>query len=67
MTEEQKKDAETTAPNQDSGDEVKKDFKGLLGIFKEFGAFSRDLGHFQGIWSIFKGFKFVKSKKRLSP
>ncbi|MAO15754.1 MAG: hypothetical protein CMH44_02545, partial [Muricauda sp.] len=36
MTEEQKKDAETTAPNQDSGDEVKKDFKGLLGSVRKF-------------------------------
>ncbi|WP_067037699.1 DUF389 domain-containing protein [Allomuricauda sp. CP2A] len=36
MSEEQKKDIETTPPNQDSGDEVKKDFKGLLGSVRKF-------------------------------
>lgn len=36
MSEEQKKDIETTPPNQDSGDEVKKDFKGLLGSVGKF-------------------------------
>ena len=36
MSEEQKKNLETTPPNQDSGDEVKKDFKGLLGSVRKF-------------------------------
>ncbi|MDF0708996.1 DUF389 domain-containing protein [Flagellimonas okinawensis] len=36
MSEEHKKDMETTPLNQDNGDEVKKDFKGLLGSVRKF-------------------------------